>query len=257
MLLLIKRKYNTMKKMFTGFFVLTLGILTANMSYDYTNKLLQPKYGSMIQVIDQAPDFKVPTQDQTMLPNAYLPVVRLEEAKSKTNPNGFICTGTVINNDYVLTAAHCLVDSNGVMHKTIKIKGMKSTTDLDSIQDATPAAVNTRSDVGLVRGDFKLFQKMKVYTNANLPNLLNRTGSVNCGFAWGDKNLACYPLVFVGTEGFQLAAQGAMYPGMSGGPVIDIQSGYVIAVNTAVGGSIMILSPLIAMFDYFGINVIE
>lgn len=246
-----------MKKLFTGFFVLTLGILTANLSYDFVNKLLQPKYGSMIQIMDKAPDFKIPTPEQVMLPNAYLPVVRLEDTKSKANPNGFICTGTVINDDYVLTAAHCLVDGNGVMRKTIKIKGMKSNTELDSIQDATPAAVNTRSDVGLVRGHFELFQKMRVFTSASLPKMLNPTGSVNCGFAWGDKNLVCYPLVFIGTEGFQLAAQGAMFPGMSGGPVIDVESGYIVAVNTAVGGNIMILSPLIAMFDYFGINVVE
>lgn len=229
---------------------LVLGLFLANVAF---RSYSTPRYGAMLQIIDNPPAFKV--SPENFEKNENIPLVRLEEESTKNNPDGFICSGTVISDEYVLTAAHCLVDQNGNLKKSIIIKGLPTGPDNKSLEViSTPAAVNQRADVGLIKGDFKSFQKIKISTSTQLPLILPAEGSVACGFPWGS-TATCYPIRFEGIYEFQFAAQGLLYPGMSGGPVINLEVHCVVAINTGIDGSTLILSPMIGMFDYFNIKV--
>jgi S1-C subfamily serine protease len=186
---------------------------------------------------------------------ALLPaLVRIEQPETFFHEQQFNCSGTVISDDYVLTAAHCVGGMEGKLESNkvliISIGG--------SVVEAVPASMNARADYALIKGDFKGFNKLRV-----LPNLEKGIGSVfgvpqvlTCGFPWGATDV-CYgakPLVpylqFI-------ALQGLLYPGMSGGPVIEPQSMIVVGVNSMMlnDGAIAI-APLVGLFQTLHVEVV-
>jgi hypothetical protein len=77
---------------------------------------------------------------------------------------------------------------------------------------------------------------------------------IACGYPYGAQ-LLCTPVTSRGMEWFLWSAQGKLYPGMSGGPVIDLQSGKVIGSNTAVSRDYIILAPLISIQELLQIRI--
>lgn len=231
-----------------------LATLASDISLLKYNKI---KYGETLQVLENLPDFSVKKSDFAR--NTYTPMVRLEEEKTKDNPGGFVCSGTVISNEYVLTAAHCLVDDTGNLKKTIKIvnASIPGQIQFSSTQDATPVAVNQRSDIGLVKGSFEMYQKMPIFDSPALPMVLTMENNHVCGFAWGDTRPVCYAANLMGQFRFQLYGESALFPGMSGGPVLNHNLNAIVAVNTGVYNDKIIVSPLIGMFNYFNIKVVQ
>jgi S1-C subfamily serine protease len=57
---------------------------------------------------------------------------------------------------------------------------------------------------------------------------------MSCGFPYGQKRLYCSTIKPKAKEFFNLIADGDIFPGMSGGPVIDILTGEVVGVNSKV-----------------------
>jgi hypothetical protein len=257
-----------LKKLITGTLVVTLGLILGNMGFQKITRLLNP-HPSMIQTLDKLPKFEVRQDD--FKPNLFQTFVRIHEAPSKNNPDGFVCTGTVISNDYVVTAAHCLTDADGNLRESINIVGIKNTSEFPLTVKAKPAAMNARSDVGLITGNFELFQKTKInasitYTVENIgPKVIDVMGLqfeipaqiVSCGFAWGEQRFACFQIEGIQQFGTQLLGRSFMYPGMSGGAVVDNIGATLIGVNTGVIDSYSVYSPLVGMFNYFGIEVVE
>lgn len=253
-----------LKKILAGIIIITLGLIFGNLITD----LLNPK-PSMIQLIDNLPKFEVHKDDYN--DNLFQSFVRIHEKSSKSNPSGFVCTGTVISNRYIITAAHCLIDDDGMLRKTINIVGIKNTSNNPLTVTAIPAAINSRSDIGLVVGNFETFQKIKINTsitytienigfkNINIYGLQIQIPPqiISCGFAWGEQTFACVKVQNIQPYGTQLGGVSFMYPGMSGGAVVDSISNVLFGVNTGVSGSYSIYSPLVGMFDYFGIEVVE
>jgi hypothetical protein len=54
--------------------------------------------------------------------------------------------------------------------------------------------------------------------------------------------------------GFSIAGRGFLIPGMSGGPVIDVKHGTVLAVNSAATNGFVLVAPVMGILGSFGIE---
>lgn len=224
---------------------LTLGnILTDKASY-LLNKFQGPK---MIDTIEELPGFK---ENQDYTQKEFSPLVRLE-----TMDGQFFCSGSVISDDYVLTAAHCIDEKGRLSSSGVKVVSLMNQKNESITVEAIPAAKNSRADYGVIKGDFKRFTKVRLNY---LPNaILNLQGPIlACGFPWGAEDI-CYP-TGAGAEMYYnfIFTKGVLFPGMSGGPVIDMSNRTVFAVNSAMIPGGVLFSPLIGLFETLNIKVIK
>ncbi len=180
-------------------------------------------------------------------------IVRLHDAST----GRFFCSGVIISTTRMLTAAHCVIRESffGIAKlESVEIR-LQDNKPINLI--ATVEAANPRQDLAVLKGDFRGFDSRPVITNSSVLNdiFLNKSSKiVACGFPNAGP-LRCSRLINVGRAIFFFAANGFLYPGMSGGPVIDLKTGSVIAVNQAVTeDGRAIVSPLIELFDQLGLN---
>ena len=191
----------------------------------------------------EEPDKELPAIIESENANyKHSPVVRLHNR----NTGAFFCSGTVISTNYVVTAGHCLK------------RFSKTAEQIDvRVHDGTKLAAwgtavfrDERSDLGLVMGDFAAFNAMKydIHPQYIIETMLagNEHPVIMCGFPYGGKGY-CIALNDRSTYYFQFAGSGVLYPGMSGGPVIDYLTGTLIGVNSAMSGPAAIISPIVEL----------
>jgi hypothetical protein len=164
---------------------------------------------------------------------------------------GFECTAFVIDGQYALTAAHCLVDEDGNLSKeTMTISDLN---DNATGVFALPVAIDQYQDVGLIKGNFKDFNTAKVDFSGKVVKQGMHLKS--CGFAAGQKELFCVDLIQVGNQGFEYATVGPpIFKGCSGGSVIEVNSGLIIGVNSAVSEHLIVIGPVVGILQTFGIE---
>jgi S1-C subfamily serine protease len=164
------------------------------------------------------------------------------------NKDGFFfCTAFVIDDNYAVTAAHCLVDEVG---NSIRVH---TSSDAFTGLLATVAGYDQRSDQGLLLGDFKAFNKVRMETET--AEAAYATVLLTCGFPHAQKSVLCTPFEVIGAEDFMVAGKhAAMYPGMSGGPVVNLETGHIVAINSAVEGDHALVAPTIGLYGMFGIE---
>ncbi len=174
-------------------------------------------------------------------------LVRLEEDKT----NRFFCSGSVISDNYVLTAAHCVADK---IDEKVIVRSIPNENGETISLTGTVVGADESAGYALVLGDFKQFVKARIVTDSAF--LLMLTGPlITCGFPRGE-NVVCYP-TDNRPQGYygSLSLRGYLFPGMSGGPVIDKGIGAIVAVNTATAeNSLIVISPLVGLFKELGVK---
>lgn len=166
------------------------------------------------------------------------------------NNDRFFCTGFVISDNYAITAAHCVTDEFGfISEKDIFVYNSRSRY-TNIIAHAYGA--NTRMDYAVIQGDFSSFAKKKI--DQNLVDIKDGNNYMSCGFPIGIKRLFCTEVRVEGTSFFSIRGQGHLYPGMSGGPLIDLRNGKVVGVNSYAAEGYVGFYPTIGILSAFGLN---
>lgn len=164
------------------------------------------------------------------------------------------CSAFVISNEYALTAGHCLNDEGDLITEDFKV----FTASNQEAGVAKAASYNGRRDFGVLRGNFKKFKKVSVRKEA--PLLMEWSGQfIGCGFVGGSVKPTCEEFKLMGINTFYLVGQMPVFPGMSGGPVVDYQTGEILGVIIAgnSGPANCIITPLIGFDADLGIELVE
>lgn len=179
----------------------------------------------------------------------YDPVVRLESTE-----DDFFCSGSVINDEYIITAAHCLTGSLGFISKeNIKIKGAN---EIDQGIIGVAVAINRRLDYGLIKiteGTLKNFNKVDL-DPAQMGMLQSYPPFYTAGYPLGGQMLIEKIVFDDSNELFFEKFSGRLYPGMSGGPVVDGRF-MQVGINGAVADGYTIITPIVQFFPALNMNV--
>lgn len=182
----------------------------------------------------------------------YDAVVRLNDKNSH-----FFCSAFVISNMYAITAAHCVVE--GMLDSprtTIMVKDSNGRV----ITTAKTAAFNQRLDTAIVMGDFARFKKLNVLTDYSALRKIEQFGKVNksCGYPMNSSNLFCTNVEIDNYDNFHLASTAAgLLPGMSGGPLIDIDTNTAYGINSYVNGPESAFASMVSIFETFNLTVVR
>ncbi len=208
--------------------------------------------GAAMQSIDNLPDF-----DLNSAPGYWGAMVRLFDPK-----NGTFCSGTVISDRYILTAAHCLTKDTWLRIGTLKSDNkftVESSPDKYGNRGyslGSPVAVNILNDYGLIVGDFRGFRKLRLDSTPESVLKIDPKVTFTCGYPQASTGI-CYKMsgdtMFFG---FMVMAHGMLFRGMSGGPVYNAATKEVVGVNSAVWNNYIVISPLVGLFESFNIRVV-
>jgi V8-like Glu-specific endopeptidase len=156
------------------------------------------------------------------------------------------CSGVVIDKNTVATAGHCLIECEPllgfcqVQSNPIEIR----TSDNKLIALGKAKSVTQQLDRGIIKGDFSRVKPAPYISDVTKSIGTRKVGMqyMSCGYPLGGA-LYCSKTIYLRNIGFQVAVDGVLIPGMSGGPTM-LEDGTVVGVNSAVSDDFSIISPI-------------
>lgn len=175
--------------------------------------------------------------------------VSLKPATFKIGQERPWCTAFAISDTVAATAAHCVSDEQTMISAQISMFE----------QDNTPVGTvdveiskHPALDVALVRGNFR--NRLKLPVSSTRFELDPSDQYDSCGFPMMGKTLVCshvFPKSMYAESGtVGVSGPGYLIFGMSGGPVFNLTTGHVVAVNTGLFDHEVILSPFVNIESY-------
>lgn len=152
----------------------------------------------------------------------YNAIIRIAEPDGRS-----FCTAFVIDPSFAITAAHCIND-NGNLRKNPMVVINDQGVNTHVVVQA--AGMATRSDFGLIIGDFSSFKIQK--TELKNFGFNDKDRFVTCGFPYGQKEMVCNDFHPLSNEVFAVTGKSYIVPGMSGGPVINKTTGAAVGINS-------------------------
>lgn len=158
------------------------------------------------------------------------------------------CSAVVVDDNYVLTAAHCVQTTFGHDKSPIEVFDHQGG---QTDSHVYVAAFYPDYDVALLRGDLSEFKYIELESYHAVQ--LNKY-HVSCGFPSLQNRVSCVPVLPTSNYYFYISATGFIIRGMSGGPVIDPETGKVIGVNSAAGPDRIFIAPTFGILGLFNIE---
>lgn len=217
---------------------------------------------------DNLPAFVTADADAANQPESpEFPVIRLHRVNPKDG-SGFYCSAFVVSNAYAVTAGHCIEGTSGMTKAKIAIYNRELK---DTGVVAKAAAINRRGDVGLITGDFSKFRKIRILVSAQEYNnviqgltgpgpyaeqmkMMGQPRFIACGYPYGDA-MMCSGVRPAGLSTFMIMGSALVFPGMSGGPLIDQDYGIAVGVNSFATDGVNGFGSLISIIASFEIEV--
>lgn len=247
--------------------VITTLAVMAVPTYMILDSVTEVKSLQLGRHVDQAnlPEFNEATVDYS--DKKYIAVVQMVDLESG---KGF-CTGFVISNNYMISAAHCFVDQ-----KTSKLNDKQYGARARSIEDANivmtvfvdVVGVHVNADYALLKGDFTELSKLKVNVSGSVMQQWTQRSLLPgmppipvfaIGYPYGTTVAMAYAQSDCRNvyDFIECGLSQGLFPGCSGGPVIDPLSGEVIGINYAMGANTKFFKHLIGFFEAFNIKVVR
>lgn len=168
-----------------------------------------------------------------------------------TNEGRAFCSATVLTKKLAITAAHCVLVQlpfGFTLNDKLAAQSLPAADGSTAATNVEVIDANPRADYALLKGDFSAFSTLVADDRPQSDILYHDYNLYTCGFPWGGTGV-CYHITNPEKFVDQIKAKGQMIAGMSGGPVIDANTGIIYAVNTAVTDGYVVISPIINIFE--------
>lgn len=148
-----------------------------------------------------------------------------------------------------MTAGHCVEYKGKLKKDKLKFLDAKN---VDLHTEVLPVGYDETTDFGLLKGDFdKYFILKSDFVNSGF---ISGKVMVACGFPFGQKGLTCNPIRVVNNDFLAVRVEGFLRNGMSGGPVIDPNTGIAYGINFAIVDGFSYVNSLQGFLGFFGID---